>query len=166
MKYVVEIEGREHVVEIETRDSRRVFMIDGQPLEVDASEVEPGVFSILRAGRSFEVKLEEMAGQLGVHITGRPYPYRVSLRDPRRQPRAGSALAAEGRQEIASPMPGKVIRVLVEENQKVQAGQGLVVVEAMKMQNEIKSPKAGTVAKINARAGTAVNAGETLLVVE
>jgi biotin carboxyl carrier protein len=166
MKFTVEVEGQERVVEVDSRDGRPVFSIDGRPLEADAAEVEPGVFSILTAGRSFEVKIEEMAGQLGVHITGRPYPYRVALRDPRRRGRASSAVAAEGRQEIASPMPGKVVQLLVAEEQAVEAGQGLIVVEAMKMQNEIRSPKAGRVVKILARPGAAVNAGETLLVVE
>ncbi|MBI4459929.1 MAG: biotin/lipoyl-binding protein [Acidobacteria bacterium] len=63
-------------------------------------------------------------------------------------------------------MPGKVIRVLVSENQSVEAGQGLLVVEAMKMQNEIKSPRAGCVQKVRVREGQTVTAGEVLLVVE
>ncbi len=167
MKFVVEVAGREHLVEIETRSGRSAFQIDGRALEADAVEVEPGVYSILLGGRSFTVKLEETAGQLKAHIAGRPYPYPVTLRDPRRVcSAAAAAFSAEGRQEVTSPMPGKVIRVLVEEKQNVVAGQGLVVVEAMKMQNEIKSPKTGAVVRITARPGVAVNAGETLVVVE
>jgi len=166
MKFLAEIEGRERVVELETRDGRRVFSVDGRPVEADTVEVEPGVFSILIAGRSFQVKVEERAGHLQVYIAGRPKPYRVALRDPRRRPRAGAAEFTEGRQEIFSPMPGKVVRVLVEEQQAVEAGQGLLVVEAMKMQNEIRSPKTGVVVRIHARAGSTVNAGETLVVVE
>lgn len=166
MRFIAQIEGRECAVELETRDGRLVFAVDGRPVEADAAEVEPGVFSILIAGRSFQVKVEETAGQLQVYIAGRSRPYRVALRDSRRRPRDGAAGYAEGRQEISSPMSGKVVRVLVEEHQNVRAGQGLLVVEAMKMQNEIKSPKAGVVAKIAARAGATVNAGETLVVVE
>ncbi len=166
MKFLAEIEGRERVVELETRNGRVVFSVDGRPVEADTVEVEPGVFSILIAGRSFQVKVEEHAGHLQVYIAGRPKPYLVALRDPRRRPRSGAAGFAEGRQEIFSPMPGKVVRVLVEEQQQVEVGQGLLVVEAMKMQNEIRSPKTGVVARIHARAGSTVNAGETLVVVE
>jgi len=165
MKQVVEVEGREFVVEVEQREGRTEFRVNGRPLDADAAEIEPGVYSILSGGRSFEIKIEEITGQTRAHVIGKPYPFSVRVRDPRRR-RAGGALAAEGLQNIVSPMPGKVVRVLVEEQQAVKAGQGLVVVEAMKMQNEIKSPKDGTVLKISARVGATVNAGETLLTVE
>lgn len=166
MKLVVEIDGAERVVEIGTRDGRPVFSIDGRPIEADASELAPGIYSILVAGRSFEIRIQEAAGGLGVHLTGRPYPYRAVVRDPRRRSRSGYAFSAEGRREIVSPMPGKVVRLLVEENQEVEAGQAVVVVEAMKMQNEIRSPKRGRVAAVLARPGAAVNAGQPLLIVE
>lgn len=166
MKFVVEIQGRESIVDIQMRDGRPTFSIDGQPVEADAAEIEPGVYSIVRGGRSFEAKIQESGGQLEVHIAGQAYPWLVTVRDPRWPRRSSSVSAAEGRQEIAAPMPGKVVRVLVEEQQAVTAGQGLVVVEAMKMQNEIKSPKAGLVTRVSVRPGAAVHAGETLVVVE
>jgi len=71
-----------------------------------------------------------------------------------------------GRAQVAAPMPGKVVRVLVERGQAVEAGAGLVVVEAMKMQNELKSPKSGTVVELRVEAGATVNAGELLAVIE
>ncbi len=74
--------------------------------------------------------------------------------------------AAEGRQAVAAPMPGRVIRVLVEAGQAVEAGQGLIVVEAMKMQNEMKSPKAGRVIEVKASDGATVAAGDVLIVIE
>ncbi|HWQ03049.1 MAG TPA: biotin/lipoyl-containing protein, partial [Candidatus Nitrosotenuis sp.] len=77
----------------------------------------------------------------------------------------GGALEAEGRQEILAPMPGKVVRVLVKSGDAVEAGHGLLVVEAMKMQNEIKSPKSGKVERVLVSEGQNVNAGETLAVV-
>jgi pyruvate carboxylase subunit B len=70
---------------------------------------------------------------------------------------------AEGRQQVVAPMPGKVVRVLVSAGEQVEAGQGLLVVEAMKMQNEIRSPKSGTVEKVVASEGQAVNAGDVLV---
>ena len=104
------------------------------------------------------------AGNYTVQIDG--VSYAVSVRDPRRRRSEKSPLAIAGRHSVKAPMPGKVVRILVAENQAVDAGQGLLVVEAMKMQNEIRCPKAGTVQKVLAREGQAVNAGETLLIVE
>ena len=166
MKFFVEMEGRKRVVEIETRQGSLCLAVDDEPLEADAVEVEPGVYSILCRGRSFQVKVEEIGGQLQVYIVGQPGPYRVRLRDPRQWRRASALGHVEGSQEISSPMPGKVVRLLVEEQQTVVAGQSLLVVEAMKMQNEVRSPKAGIVTQILARAGATVHAGQPLAVVE
>ena len=88
------------------------------------------------------------------------------MRDPRRLVRARGAVEAAGRQKIVSPMPGKVVRVLVSEGEPVAAGQGVLVVEAMKMQNEIRSPKAGRVAAILVAEGAAVAGGQALAEVE
>ncbi len=166
MKLLLEVEGRQRTVEVEVRDGRAVFAIDGEPLEAEAVEIEPGVYSILYRGRSFQLRVQGGGEQYQVDIAGRPHPYQVARRDRRGRRGSAAAFGAEGPREIASPMPGRVVRVLVEEQQRVKAGQGLVVVEAMKMQNEIRSPKAGIVVKVAARPGTAINAGETLLVVE
>ncbi len=90
----------------------------------------------------------------------------VEVFDPRnlRARKAGSA--TQGRHDVAAPMPGKVVRLLVTVGDAVEPGQGLVVVEAMKMQNEIKSRKAGRVVEVRTRPDAAVTAGEILLVVE
>jgi biotin carboxyl carrier protein len=77
----------------------------------------------------------------------------------------GGGVEAEGRQEIKAPMPGKIVRVLAKAGDAVEAGQGLLVVEAMKMQNEIKAPKTGKVEKVLVAEGQAVNAGETMAVI-
>jgi biotin carboxyl carrier protein len=100
-----------------------------------------------------------------VSVGGREYGVRMT--DPKHLRGAG-ALGGEqgGRAQVKAPMPGKVVRVLVEAGQVVEAGQGLVVVEAMKMQNELKSPKSGTVSEVRAAAGSTVNAGDVLVVVE
>jgi len=93
--------------------------------------------------------------------------FAVELRDPRSlRARKGSAADEKGPRKIVAPMPGRVVRLLVAEQAEVEAGQGIIVVEAMKMQNEIKSPKKGIVKKIVAAAGTAVNAGDVLAIVE
>jgi biotin carboxyl carrier protein len=93
---------------------------------------------------------------------------RVDVADERRlRLRAGSAgFTAEGKQVINAPMPGKVVKVLVKVGDEVKEGQGLVVVEAMKMENELKSPKAGKVVELLAKEGTTVENNAKLVVVE
>jgi multidrug efflux pump subunit AcrA (membrane-fusion protein) len=134
---------------------------------VSVLRVQDGIYSVLAGGRSYEVKIiPGPAGQGGwfVDVSGHHLP--VALIDPRDARHPGAGLAGDGRQNIGAPMPGKVVRVLVEEGQMVAAGEGLVVVEAMKMQNEMKSPRAGRVCSVTAKAGQTVEAGEVLVAVE
>jgi biotin carboxyl carrier protein len=140
------------------------FSLDGQQGSADIREVVPGVYSVLLGARSFEVKIEY--GEAGYSVTVGGRRYEVIVRDPRRLSRGDAAVAAAGPRQLTAPMPGKVVRVMVEEGQSVESGQGLVVVEAMKMQNEIKSPKAGVVKTVHVREGGSVSAGQVLLVVE
>ena len=99
------------------------------------------------AVRSFELTVEESAEGLLVRTNGREF--HVDIVDPRSwRRRHGAGIELEGRQQLMAPMPGKVVRVLVVAGQKVEAGQGLLVIEAMKMQNEIRSPKSGTIEKL------------------
>jgi biotin carboxyl carrier protein len=108
--------------------------------------------------------VENGSAGLIIQTAGRHYEARVD--DPRQwKGRRGGALEAEGRQQIIAPMPGKVVRLLAQQGEAVQAGKGLVVVEAMKMQNEIRSPKSGTVERLLVQEGQAVIAGEVLAVV-
>jgi biotin carboxyl carrier protein len=133
-------------------------------IEGDAVEVATGTYSILIGGRSFEVRVEPATGGLRVHAGEREFA--VEIDDPRAwRRRRGGALEAEGRQEVMAPMPGKVVRVLAKQDEEVEAGQGLFVVEAMKMQNEIRSPKKGKLEKLLVTEGQVVNAGEPLAVV-
>jgi biotin carboxyl carrier protein len=136
---------------------------DGRVVEGEFSveSLEPGCQSVLLNGRVYRIA----QGSRGeVLINGRPVA--ADIFDPRELRGRKSGSAGGGRQEISAPMPGKVVRVLVEPGDPVEAGQGLVVVEAMKMQNEMKSPKAGRVVEVRTRADAAVAAGEALIVVE
>ncbi|MBI4459423.1 MAG: hypothetical protein HY648_05125 [Acidobacteria bacterium] len=172
MKFSVTIHGQEHVVELSAQDSA-TCLFDGVPLKAEIAEVRPGVYSLLIGGKSFEARVapstensggRNSVGHYEVQISGTSYA--VSVRDLRRRARNRSRVAVEGKQNVTSPMPGKVIRIMVYENQAVEAGQGVIVVEAMKMQNEIKCPKTGSIQKVLVKEGQAVNAGENLLVVE
>jgi biotin carboxyl carrier protein len=162
MKYEVRIGGKIRVVEF-TRDSEKLrIALDGKFLDADAVEVAANTFSLLIEGESWEVRIAPKPdGTLVLH-TGIA-EFIAEVEDPRAWPgRRHGAMEAEGRQQIAAPMPGKVVRVLANAGDSVEAGQGLLVVEAMKMQNEIRSPKSGKVEKILVKEGQAVNAGEIL----
>ena len=168
MKLFAEIGGEKSPLELR-REGGRVFAeVGGRGYELEAREPERGVYLLFHEGRVYECRVSggaSPAGATEVRVGERTYE--VHLSDPKRL--RGAAAAAghgEGRAQVHAPMPGKVVRVLVEEGQEVEAGDGLVVVEAMKMQNELKSPKAGTVAELHAQPGATVNAGDVLVVVE
>jgi biotin carboxyl carrier protein len=116
-------------------------------------------------GHAYEIMREQTPSGLFVCVGGTSFA--VEVRDPRSlRSRQHTARDADGPRKLVCPMPGKVVRVLVAEKAEVDAGQGIVVVEAMKMQNEIKSPKKGVVQTILAVAGASVNAGDVLAIVE
>lgn len=164
MKFTVTVDGKEQSVEVRRTSGSWNCRVNDEGRIIDVAEVAPGRFSLLLDGASFEVHVEERNGQYRVHTGGADLVAEVE--DPRRwQGRGGRGGGKEGRQEITAPMPGKIITVLVEEGQKVEEGQGLVVVEAMKMQNEIPSPKPGVVEKVLVQAGDTVEHGTGLVVV-
>jgi biotin carboxyl carrier protein len=151
-------------VEVTRAENNLRIVRDDKTIAADARKLAPGIYSILIGSRSFEARVENQRDGTHVHVAGREFM--IDIADPRAwRGRRGGALEAEGRQEILAPMPGKIVRVLVEQGAQVTTGQGLLVVEAMKMQNEIKSPKTGTLEKLFVKEGVAVNAGETLAVV-
>jgi biotin carboxyl carrier protein len=119
---------------------------------------------VLINGASYEVRMIEAPQGLSAEACGRRFT--VAVLDPRDTSRGSRASIGSGRQSVAAPMPGKVIRVLVSAGDTVEAGQGLVVVEAMKMQNEMKAAHPGRVVEIRAHAGETVGAGDTLLILE
>ena len=166
MRYEVQLasssEQKNHVIELERDASGWRVTLDGRPVAVDAVEIAPNTISILLDGQSFEISVTPSPdGKLKLQ-TG-TLEFTAEVIDPRAwSGRRHGSVEAEGRQQIVAPMPGKVVRLLVKEGDRVEAGQGLLVVEAMKMQNEIRSPKSGTVERILAKEGQPVNSGEIL----
>jgi biotin carboxyl carrier protein len=129
-------------------------------------ETTPGVFSVLMDDRSFLVNVGPRAGgELEVWANG-VERHAIALADLRDRSNRRAKVSGHGPVEVRAQMPGKIIKVLVAPEATVEAGQGLVVVEAMKMQNEMKAPKDGRVVRIHAREGATVTAGEPLIVVE
>ena len=169
MRLNAEIEGERVALEVR-REGGRVFAeVGGRRYELEARALDAGEYLLLHEGRVYECRVSGAgaagAGEAEVSAGGRTY--RVRLADPKRLRGANVAAGhGGGRAQVLAPMPGKVVRVLVEQGQSVEAGEGLVVVEAMKMQNELKTPKAGTVVELRAQVGATVNAGEVLAVVE
>lgn len=164
MKIEIQLAHRKRTVEISKVDGKLQFALDGRPLNAGVLEIAPGIYSILFDGQSFEARVDSNGAAVRVTVAGREYP--AEILDPRQRKRhRGGAIEAEGRQQVVAPMPGKVIRVLAAPGDVVEAGKGLVVIEAMKMQNEVRSPKSGTVERMLVAEGQAVNSGDVLLVV-
>ena len=165
MHYDISIDGKAHRLELARKADQWECKLDGRAVPVDPVLLRRDVLSLLIDGVSYEVRREQTDSGLRLSIGA--VRYAVELRDPRSlHSRRAAAGTLEGKKKIVAPMPGKVVRVLVKEGAEVEAGQGVVVVEAMKMQNELKSPKQGTVQKVIAVEGANVNAGDVLLIVE
>jgi len=164
MKMEFELGGKSRTLQLERAGERWRCTLDGRAFEADAVEVAPGTYSILIEGASLEVRVEPRPPGLRVAVAGTEYA--PAIRDPRRWHRhRGAAAEAEGRQQVVAPMPGKVVRVLVKPGETVEAGQGIAVVEAMKMQNEVRAPKSGKIERLLVSENQAVSAGEVLAVV-
>jgi biotin carboxyl carrier protein len=150
-------------------DGSRVFAdIDGRSYELEVQESAAGRYLVIADGLVFNCRVEgrpESGKQVDVVVGTAQYS--VALTDPKRL-RSAAGLVGHGDDvaRIVAPMPGKVVRILVAIGDQVNAGAGIVVVEAMKMQNEMKTPKAGKVTAVSAELGATVNAGDVLAVVE
>ena len=168
MKLKAEIDGRVLDVEIVRNGERIDATVDGRRYNVEVQTPEPGVTLIRHGDKVTEAVVVPPAkpgDPTSVTIDGREA--RITIVDPRRLRAAGSAHQhTDGLAEIRSAMHGKVIRFLVETGDEVAKGAGIVIVEAMKMQNELRSPKDGTIKELRAEAGATVAAGDVLATVE
>jgi biotin carboxyl carrier protein len=165
MIFDVSIDGKKHRLELERSDSGWHCKLDSREVQLDAVLARRDVLSVLIDGKAYEVKRERTATD--THLWVGPVRYAVEISDPRSlRARKAAAGIDHGPVKLVAPMPGKIVRVLAAEKSEVQAGQGILVVEAMKMQNELKSPKKGVVQRMMASEGMAVNAGDVLAVVE
>jgi biotin carboxyl carrier protein len=167
MAFIAKLGEQSYSVEIEEigKSLYRVA-IDGNDFLVDGKKTGRTNYSLIVDNRSFEIEVDNAADEYRVLVDGRNY--HVHLIDERRVRVGGgqSEIELQGRQKISVPMPGKVIAVLVSEGDSVERGQGLVIVEAMKMENEVRSPIAGEVKEIKVKPGDAVEGGAVLVIVE
>src|SRR5271167_3518978 len=157
MTYDVVVDGKTHQLELTQGERAWHCKIDGQQMDVDAALTARDVLSVLVGGKAYEIKRERsLQGEL--HMVIGSARYAVDVQDPRSlKTRRAVAGSDAGPQKIKAAMPGKIVRILVAEGDEVKAGQGVIVMEAMKMQNEMKSPKGGRVQKVLTAEGSTVN---------
>ncbi len=168
MKLQAELGDEKHEIEIKHVDGKVFAAVDGRAYELKVSEPEPNVYLLKDDGMVFQafVSPQQKAGdpfqvQIGRHSLD------IKLFDPKRLRGSGrDAELGDGAADIKTAMPGKVVRILVEKGAAIEKGDGVLVVEAMKMQNELKSPKAGIVKEIRIEEGSTVSAGDVLAVIE
>ena len=164
MTYDVTIDGKSHRLELARAEGRWSCRLDGRDVEVDAVLARPDVLSLRIGNLAYEVKCERVGGEL--HLWVGSARFAIEVRDPRSLRGRTRTVDDHGPKKLTAPMPGRIVRILATQGAEVDAGAGVLVVEAMKMQNEIKSPKKGTIQKVLVTEGAAVNAGDVLAIVE
>ena len=173
MHYQLNIGDKTYRLDLEKdpgTENRWICMLNGREILLDAVQLTENSLSMLIGGRSFRIHREIGGDANGgdaqrVFVDGRSYE--VTVRDARSlRSRKGAVAADAGPFKVKASMPGKVVRVLTKPGDSVQAGTGILVIEAMKMQNEVRSPKNGAVKELLAREGMNVNAGDVLAVLE
>jgi biotin carboxyl carrier protein len=166
MRFVATLDGAEHQLEVEELAAHALRVKLGErQFDVDVHRVGRWSYSILVGDRSFD--LDVVREGEDIVVASRGGATRVTLVDAARRSRhPGSRPHAAGKAELKAMMPGRVVNVLVNVGDEVAAHQGLVVVEAMKMENELKSLKAGKVTEVKVKPGQTVEKGELLVVVE
>jgi len=165
--YIAKLGEKTYTVEVEeVEKSIYRVSVDGSEFLLDGKKTGRTNYSLIVDNRSFEVDIDVSEDDYRVLVDGRNY--HIHLLDERRMRLGGlqAGIEVQGRQRVSVPMPGKVIAVLVSEGDKVERGQGLVIVEAMKMENEVRSPINGEVKEVKVKTGDSLEAGATLLVVE
>ena len=166
MRFVVQLDGQTLTVEVEGRGDRFLVTIDGDQFQVDARAPRPGALSLLIDGASYLADVRDDDGHILVEIAGETYRLRVEEELRARLRGQLASTGPRGARVVSAPMPGKVVTLLVGVGDQVAVGSGLIVIEAMKMENELRSTISGEVREIRVAVGEAVIAGQILLVIE
>lgn len=166
MRYSAKIDDRSLMVEVNEVSGKLEIKLDGRPVSMDAVELKPpGLFSVLIDNRSVEVEVEKNSGGYLVHLDGRVFECRLEdERLARLKGLTASGDSSHKGKELKAPMPGLVLAVEIKEGDRVHPGQGLVIIEAMKMENEIKVAFEGTAKSIRVKPGKAVEKNEVMIV--
>ncbi len=177
MTYNVTINGNEYEVEMTpitaagsqgeattSEPSQWQCTVGGRVFKINVSPASAGTLSLLVDGRSCEIRSDVVGNESYVVVDGKRYS--GAVRDPRQRQGRRALTGIAGPAKLLAPMPGKIVTLLVSQGDEVEAGQGIMVIEAMKMQNELKSPKTGKVQKLLAAEGGSVNTGDVLAIIE
>jgi biotin carboxyl carrier protein len=165
VRFVATIGGVEHVVEVTGGPGRYRVALGERVLDVDARLVPGGALSLLIGGSAHVADVAERDGTAVVGIGGERHEIHVEEETRHVIRTRGGAGGGRGGQTLTAPLPGRVTHVAVKAGDAVRAGDPLLVIEAMKMENEFRAAAAGTVAEVRVAVGQAVNAGDVLLVV-
>lgn len=168
MKLNAKLNQADFTINIKQEGDRLFAEINERKYELEAHQINEGVYLFKHEGNVYECRVDKTEKQRDrFHVHLRNQSFTINLYDPKRlRGTQGSSEHADGLVEICAPMPGKAVRVLVEEGTKLKKGDGVIVVEAMKMQNEMKAPKDGVVKEIRVQEGDTVNGGDILAVIE
>jgi biotin carboxyl carrier protein len=162
MKLIAELKNEKHQVEIKREGAKLFAQIDERSYEIESSEVEPNVYLF-----KYNNQIHQIYVAPNGFINIGNHQLEIKIIDPKRlRNLAGAETGNDGIAEIKTAMPGKIVRILVAEGTEVIQGEGVIVVEAMKMQNELKSPKGGIIKEIKVDEGATVNAGDVLVIIE
>jgi biotin carboxyl carrier protein len=163
MELTIRIDGVEKRFTVEKRGGQFVFAVDGNEYVVSAAPLSDGTISFLIGGRSYVAHFSKDRDGTRIALGGRTFRIE-SETDEGHVGGAGASMHGDG--NVESPMPGNIVAVNVSQGDAVKAGQAVVVIESMKMQNEITSPVAGEVKKVNCNVGEQVNFGDVLVEIE
>lgn len=167
MGYIAFHNNKEYRIDIkQINDSKFEVELDKKKIEVDLIHSEHSLYSLIIEGRSYEVNIDGVNGNCSIHIDGIHYLINVINEKKKAKIRVSGLDDVAGKLEVKSSMPGKVIKILVEQGENIEEGQGLVVLEAMKMENEISSPKKGKITSIIVKEGETVKGDVKLLTIE
>jgi biotin carboxyl carrier protein len=164
MRYEAEIDGQPISLELNEMDGRVSARIGERQYDLEVQRPEDGIYLLFAGDQVYEVRVS-VSEKNSLQVAARGKSFNIRVID-RKHLRIGADHNEDGRKQLMAPMPGKVVRILQREGDNVESGQGIVIVEAMKMQNEIKSPKSGRVVAIRVREGDTVTANQVLAVVE
>lgn len=164
MEFEFTLNGEKRRVSTDARRPSTTVTIDGSDYDVDWSRIRDGVISLLLDGRSHTVHVARADGEITVDVEGQHFVVGTGSRDDDSAVAAGAGGGGGG--TIKAPMPGNVVKVMVEEGDEVTVGTSIVVVEAMKMENEVRSGVDGTVKKVNVAAGDSVGTSEVMVEIE
>jgi biotin carboxyl carrier protein len=163
MPYIVKVDGREYKVGVGKEGSCFSVTLDGKPRTVEIVEYRFGQMILVVDNQSYRVVFES---EEELVVDGTSYEVKTMDEQIQRLIKARPETFHTKELSIRAPMPGLVVELLVKEGEKVENGQGLLIVEAMKMQNEMKSTRDGIVKNLSVKQGQTVNSGDTLIVIE